>query len=60
MNTRRVNDILRNKEKCDILYEDRPVWIQDVKDNIAKISFIDTAEEKNVYVEDLYESNLYH
>ncbi len=59
MNTVRVNEILKNKEKCEVLYEQRPVWIQDVRDNIAHISFIDTFEEKNVYIEDLYESNLY-
>ena len=55
----RVNEIKKTKEKCDVLYEERPIWIQDVQDNIAHISFIDTFEEKNVYIEDLYEKNLY-
>lgn len=60
MNTKRINEILKNKEKCDVLYEDKPVWIQDVRDNVAKISFVETAEEKNVYIEDLYEDSLYN
>ncbi len=60
MNTKRVFEIMKNKEIHDIYYEERPVWIQEVKDNIAKVGFIDNNEEKNVYIEDLYESNLYN
>ena len=60
MNLERVHAILNSKEKSDIFYDDRPVWIQEVHDNIAKVGFIDNFEEKNVYIEDLYESNLYN
>lgn len=62
MNLQRVHNILSNKEKCDIFYDDRPVWIQGINDNtdIAKIGFVDNFEEKDVYVEDLYEKNLYN
>ena len=60
MNLERVHTILNSKEKSDIFYDDRPVWIQEVHDNIAKVGFIDNFEEKNVYIEDLYESNLYN
>lgn len=60
MNTKRVFEIMKNKEIRDIYYEERPVWIQEVKDNIAKVGFMDNHEEKNVYIEDLYESNLYN
>ncbi|MFR2534473.1 MAG: H-type small acid-soluble spore protein [Clostridia bacterium] len=60
MNTKRVFEIMKNKEIRDIYYEERPVWIQEVKDNIAKVGFMDNYEEKNVYIEDLYESNLYN
>lgn len=59
MNTKRVFEIMKNKEIHDIYYEERPVWIQEVKDNVAKVGFMDNNEEKNVYIEDLYESNLY-
>ena len=58
MDISRINSILQNKEKCDVFYEDRPVWIQGVNDNIAKVGFIDNFEEKDVFIQDLYERNL--
>lgn len=60
MDNKRVYSILNNKEKFDIFYNDRPVWIQGVNDNIAKVGFIDNFEEKDVYIEELYEKNLYN
>lgn len=60
MNRKRVCEIIENREIKDIYYEDRPVWIQEINNNIARIGFMDNNEEKNVYVEDLYESNLYN
>ena len=60
MNSKKVYEILNNREIKDIYYEDRPVWIQEVNNNIAKVGFIDNNEEKDVYVEDLYEVNLYN
>lgn len=60
MDLKRVNSILDNKEKFDIFYEERPVWIQGVNDEVARIGFVDDFEERDVYIEDLYEKNLYH
>lgn len=60
MNRKRAFEIVENKEIKDIYYEDRPVWIQEVNNNIAKVGFIDNNEEKDVFVEDLYEVNLYN
>ena len=60
MDISRINSILTNKEKCDVFYDDRPVWIQGVDNNIAKVGFIDNFEEKDVYIQDLYERNLYN
>lgn len=60
MNIKRIHEILKNKEKCDVFFEDKPVWIQELKDNIAKIGFIDGTGDKDVYIEDLYEDNLYN
>ena len=59
MNAHRIREILKNKEKCDVFYEDKPVWIQEIKDNIAKVGFIDGSGDKDVYIEDLYEDSLY-
>lgn len=62
MDIKRINHILNNKEKCDIFYNDRPVWIQgiDSSNDIAKVGFIDNFEEKDVFIKDLYEDNLYN
>ena len=62
MNLKRIHYILNNKQKCDIFYDERPVWIQGIDDynDIAKVGFIDNFEEKNVFIEDLYERNLYN
>ena len=60
MNLERIQAMLKNTEKTDVYYEDRPVWVQEIHDNIAKIGFIDSNEEKDVYIEDLYENDLYN
>ena len=56
----RVYDIINTKEKTNVFYNERPVWIQELTNNIAKVGFIDNFEEKDVYIEDLYEDNLYN
>ena len=60
MNFYRVQDILNNKEKVDIFCDERPVWIQGVNNHIAKVGFVDNFEERDVFIEDLYERNLYN
>ena len=55
MNFSKVQEILNNKEKVDIFYDDRPVWIQSTNHNVAKVGFIDNFEERDVFIEDLYE-----
>jgi len=55
MDLKRVNNILNNKEKVDVFYNERPVWIQSIYNNSATIGFIDNFEEKDVLIEDLYE-----
>ncbi len=62
MDIKDVNNILSNKEKHDIFYDDRPVWIQGVDENAntAKVGFVDNFEEKNVLIEDLYEKDLFN
>lgn len=59
MHTKRVFEIVKSKDIQEVYYEDKPVWIQEVKDNIAKVGFLDGSGEKNVYIEDLYEDTLY-
>lgn len=60
MDLNRINNILENKEKIDIYYNDRPVWIQEINSDTAKVGFIDNFEEKDVFIKDLYERDLYN
>lgn len=55
MNKKRVIEILGQKQLNEVYYDDRPVWIQEINNDIAKVGFIDTNEEKDVYINDLYE-----
>ena len=59
MNKKRVNEILNHRSMCEVFYDEKPVWIQEVHDDIATIGFLDGSKEKDVYIEDLYESDLY-
>ena len=58
MEFNRINSILSNKDKTDIFYGDRAVWIQELNQDKAKVGFIDNFEEKDVFIKDLYERNL--
>lgn len=60
MNLERLHTMLNNKEKVNVYYDERPVWVQEIHDNIVKVGFIDNFEEKDVYIEDLYEDDLYN
>ncbi len=60
MDLNRINNILNNKEKSDVYYNDRPVWIQELNNDKATIGFVDNFEEKDVFIKDLYERNLYN
>ena len=55
MDFNRVQSVLKNKEKVDIFYDERPVWIQGVNNHVAKVGFIDNFEERDVFIEDLYD-----
>lgn len=59
MNRERVNEILNHRSLSEVFYNEKPVWIQEVNDDIAKIGFLDGSPEKDVYIDDLYESDLY-
>ena len=60
MDIKRVNDILSNDEKFDVFYQNRLVWIQGIDDNnvMAKVGFVDNFEERDVFIDELYERNL--
>ncbi|MBO5348592.1 MAG: H-type small acid-soluble spore protein [Clostridia bacterium] len=56
MEIKRVYEILNNKEKVEVEYKSRPVWIQNLENsNEAKIGFIDDFKESTVQIQDLIE-----
>ena len=57
MEVSRLNNILNNKSKFDVYYNERPVWIQGVNNSLAKVGFIDNFEEQDVLINDLYEKD---
>lgn len=60
MNKKRVCEILKSKEKYDVFYDNRPVWIQEIDgNNIAKVGFVDKVEERDVYLKMIYMNNYY-
>lgn len=60
MDYTRARDIIGNKKIVDVFYNEQPVWIQEINDNIAKIGYINKNITQDVYLEDLYENNLYN
>ena len=58
MDINRVQAVLSNKEKTDIFYDDRAVWIQELNNDTAKVGFVDNFEENDVFIKYLYERDL--
>lgn len=58
MDLKQINSILSNDDKVDVFYKDRPVWIQGVSNNMAKVGFVDNFEELDVDIQDLYQKDL--
>ena len=52
MNKQRLNEILNHRQLSEVFYEEKPVWIQEVNDDIAKIGFLDGSPEMSVYIDD--------
>lgn len=55
MDYSRARNIVSGREITDVYYNDEPVWIQEINDNIAKIGFVNSNTTKDVYLEDLVE-----
>ena len=60
MNEQRLTEILRSNKPLDVFYNEKPVWIQAVHGNTVTIGFMDGTKSQDVFVEDLYESDLYN
>jgi len=55
----RIYEILKSKDIQEVYYEDKPVWVQELKDNVATIGFLNSNKTQDVFIEDLYEDDTY-
>lgn len=55
MNIERAFEIVNNKKICDVYYNNEPIWIQEIQDNVAKVGFMNINEVKDVNITDLHE-----
>ncbi len=60
MTNKRINDILKSKEIKEIYYNEQPVWIQELHGNTAKVGYINSGNTEDLYIDDLYEKDLYN
>ena len=44
----------------EIYYNEQPVWVQKIHGDKATVGFINSDETKDLYIDDLYEKNLYN
>lgn len=58
MNRNRIYEIMKNKEIRDVYYENKPVWVQEVNNDVAKIGFMDGRSEIDVPIVDLSEKHI--
>jgi len=56
----RIYEILKSKDIQEVYYEDKPVWVQELKDNVATIGFLNSNKTQDVFIEDLYEDDTYY
>ena len=56
MDIKRIYEIINNKEKVDIEYESKPVWIQNIESTEqVRVGYIETFEDNVVDIKDLIE-----
>lgn len=58
MKTQRAAEILNSPEQLEVLYQNEPVWIEDINDRnqTAVVRFIGSHHSRTVYVQDLLET----
>ena len=60
MTNKRICEILNNKTIQEIYYNEQPVWVQEVHDDKATVGFLNSSDTMDLYIDDLYEKNLYN
>ena len=60
MTNKRISEILQSKEIKEIYYNEQPVWVQELHGDKAKVGFLNSDGSKDLYINDLYEKDLYN
>jgi H-type small acid-soluble spore protein len=55
MDNERARQIVESLGVIEVLYNGSPVWIENIKENNAEVSYIDTKNKAEVQVEKLIE-----
>lgn len=58
LDSTRAKQILNSNETIEVLYNDSPVWIENVMDNnVARVRFLDSDKTQELPVYELVENN---
>lgn len=60
MTNKRISEILHSKEIKEIYYNEQPVWVQELHGDKAKVGFLNSDSSEDLYINDLYEKDLYN
>ena len=55
MNNKRLHDILNQNGIKELFYKNKPVWVQEVHDDVVRIGFLDGSKEQDINIQDLHE-----
>lgn len=55
MRLKRAQEIFKSLGVIEVLHQDSPIWIEQIKDEVAKIRYLETEEQRPVPVEELRE-----
>jgi len=55
LDSERARQIVESLGVIEVLYNGSPVWIENIKENTAEVSYIDTKNKAEVQVENLIE-----
>ena len=56
MDTKRAREIINSLGVIEVLYQDRPVWIEDIDGSLAQVRYLDTEDSFEVPVGESKES----
>lgn len=56
MDNKRVQEIINSLGVIEVIYQGRPIWIEDIDGSLAQVRYLDTEDSFEVPVGELEES----